>query len=188
MRKYIILFFSVLSFLFACNGGVPKGIIPPDQMTTVLYDVYLADGRISALQQFPDTLYKYGTARYLAIFKKFDTDSAQFRKSYLYYCTQPDQLLAMNAKILEELKPKQDSLRKLLIKQQKQERQKAAGTVSSLHTSSTLHPSSSFHPTGAGYGAGVAAPAMPNAVQTTRSLGPMQKIRLKHDTSKIIRR
>ena len=144
MRKYIILvFFSIVFFIVPVMAGFQRALLPPDQMTTVLYDVYhLTDGRLSALQQFPDTLYKYGTARYLAVFKKFDTDSAQFRKSYLYYtCTQPDQLLAMNVKILEELKPKpQDSLRKLLIKQQKQERQKAAGTVSSLHTSSGCIP------------------------------------------------
>jgi hypothetical protein len=118
MRKYIILFFLVFPFLFACNsGGGSDDVLPEDQMVSVLTAVHMADGRLVSLSQAPDTLYKYGTARYLAVFQQFHTDSAQFRKSYQYYSTQPDKFVAIYDKVLKTLQAKTDSLNKLLAKQ-----------------------------------------------------------------------
>jgi len=118
MRKYIILFFSVFPFLFACNSsGVPDNVIPKDQMTALLTEVHLADGNLVNLSQVPDTLYKYGTARFLAIFKKFHTDSAQFRASYKYYSTQPQEFQDIYDKVLSNLQAKNDSLNKLIKKE-----------------------------------------------------------------------
>src|ERR1700744_4045752 len=115
MRKYIILFFSVFPFLFACNSGGSSGdVLPKDQMVAVLTAVHLADGRLINLSQAPDSMYKYGTARYLAVFKKFNTDSAQFRKSYQYYSTEPEKFADMYDKVLKALQAKNDSLNKAL--------------------------------------------------------------------------
>ncbi|MGZ3752375.1 MAG: DUF4296 domain-containing protein, partial [Mucilaginibacter sp.] len=76
MHKYNKLFFSVLIFLAACKGsGTPGGIIKQDQMTGLLTEIHIADGSMYNVIQVPDSLYKYGTARYLAIFKKYHTDS-----------------------------------------------------------------------------------------------------------------
>jgi len=118
MRKYIILFFSVFPFLFACNsGGSSDDVIPEDQMVAVLTAVHLADGRLINMSQAPDTLYKYGTARYLAVFEKFHTDSAQFRRSYQYYSTQPDKFTDIYDKVLKVLQAKNDSLNKAFTKE-----------------------------------------------------------------------
>lgn len=118
MRKYITLFFSVFPFLFACNSGrTPGDIIPKDEMINLLTEVHIADGRLVNLSQAPDTLYKYGTARYLAIFKKFHTDSTQFLESYRYYSKQPDDFVDMYDKVLKVLQVKSDSLNKLLVKE-----------------------------------------------------------------------
>jgi Domain of unknown function (DUF4296) len=118
MRKYIILFFSVFPFLFACNSGGSSGdVMPEDQMIAVLTAVHLADGRLINISQAPDTLYKYGTSRYLAVFKKFHTDSAQFRRSYQYYSTEPEKFADMYDKVLKILQAKTDSLNKLLTKE-----------------------------------------------------------------------
>lgn len=116
MRKYIILFFSVLLFLFSCSD-TPSGIIKPEEMATLLTDIHTADGTIIGVSQAPDSLYKYGTAQYIAVFKKFHVDSAQFRKSYKYYTTQPDKLQAIYDQILKNLQKKNDSLTVLLAKQ-----------------------------------------------------------------------
>jgi hypothetical protein len=118
MRKYIILFFLVFPFLFACNGGGSSGdVIPEDQMVVVLTAVHMADGRLINLSQAPDTLYKYGTARYLAVFEKLHTDSAQFRRSYEYYSTQPEKFTDIYGKVLKSLQAKTDSLNKLVTKE-----------------------------------------------------------------------
>jgi hypothetical protein len=211
MRYYIILFFSVLSFLFSCNRSANSAdVIPPDQMTTLLTQVYLVDGRLSAVQQYPDTLYKYGTARYLAVFKQFNTDSAQFRKSCIYYSSNPQQLLDMNVKILAALQLKSDSLRKLMNKQMLKVNQHNSTPVSTFHAGAssanvqamqhsatifhpgavqaTQHPVSTFHPG--------AAPAMQQpvtvlshgkVVQATGPVTPVQLLRTKQAIMKAMK-
>ncbi|MEO6852074.1 MAG: DUF4296 domain-containing protein [Mucilaginibacter sp.] len=113
MHKYKILFFSVLLFLTACGIGTPKGIIDPDKMVSLLTEVHIVDGILYNGAQTPDSLYKYGMGRYLALFKKFKTDSAQFRKSYRYYTTNPEELLEIYQAVEFNLKQKSDSLNKL---------------------------------------------------------------------------
>ena len=118
MRKYIILFFLVFPFLFGCHGSGSSGdVIPEDQMVAVLTAIHLADGRLINISQAPDTLYKYGTARYLAVFKQFHTDSTQFRRSYRYYSTEPEKFADIYDKVLKILQTKNDSLTKALTKE-----------------------------------------------------------------------
>jgi len=115
MNKYKILFFSVLLFLFACNwGGTPSGIMKQDQMIKVLTEVHIADGSLMSLSPMSDTLYKYGANRYLNIFKKYDTDSAQFRKSLKYYSTLSDKLLAIYQQVSKNIQIKSDSVNKIV--------------------------------------------------------------------------
>ena len=124
MHKYIILFFLVLTLLCSCGSdeNVPDGILGKDEMTDVLTDIHIADGSLSNISQMPDTLYKYGTPRYLAIFKKYHTDSAQFRKSFKFYTLKPLMFNDMYVKILKKLQTKTDSLTKLLAIQNKSKR------------------------------------------------------------------
>jgi hypothetical protein len=118
MRKYITLFFSVSLFLFACDGGKPSDeIINHDRMTSLLTDVHIVDGRMYSIKQDPDSLYKYGKSRYLAVFKKYHTDSLTFKKSLKYYTTQPAELEAIYEQVLKNLQQKNDSLNKLQQKQ-----------------------------------------------------------------------
>ncbi len=114
MRKYNSLFFSVLLFLIACTrNSIPSGIIKEEQMSNLLTDIHIIDGGIYNVMQAPDTVYKYGMGKYLATFKKFNTDSAQFRKSFKYYSLHPEILSAMYDKITINLKRKTDSLTKI---------------------------------------------------------------------------
>jgi hypothetical protein len=70
-----------------------------------------------SVKQDPDSLYKYGVGKYMALFKKYGTDSVQFKKSFSYYATQPAELQAMYDQILINLKQKADSLNNLQLKQ-----------------------------------------------------------------------
>jgi len=125
MRKYIILFFLVFPFLTACNP-TPAGIIKPDAMAAVLTEIHIVDGSMLNMMQSPDTLYKYGTGRYLQVFNKFHTDSAQFRKSFKYYTTKPTELATIYDQVTKSLQLKSDSINKLLSKQNTLEMHKPA--------------------------------------------------------------
>ncbi|WP_183573462.1 DUF4296 domain-containing protein [Mucilaginibacter sp. X5P1] len=117
MRKYITLFFSVLLFLSACSNGTPSGIIDKDNMIALLTDVHIVDGTMITVSQAPDTLYKYGKGKYQAVFAKYHTDSAQFRKSFIYYAAnKPVEFADMYDQILKKLQFKTDSINKLVSK------------------------------------------------------------------------
>ena len=113
MHKYIALFFSVSLLLFSCNGdNTPKGIIKHKEMTSLLTEVHLVDGRMSGIFQAADSLTKYGSVRYDALFKRYHTDSVTFNKSLKYYASQPAEMAKMYDDILANLKFKTDSLNK----------------------------------------------------------------------------
>jgi hypothetical protein len=114
MRKYNKLFFSVLIFLTACSGNkVPDGIIAQNKMTNLLTDIHIVDGSMYNVMQFPDSLYKYGTDKYQVVFRKYHTDSVQFKKSFQYYASNPDKLQAIYDQITTNIKQKTDSVNKL---------------------------------------------------------------------------
>jgi hypothetical protein len=113
MQKYISLFFSVLLYLTACqSSSVPDGVIKEQEMISLLTDIHITDGSIYTVPQMPDSLYKYGSAKYVAVFKKHHTTDAIFKKSLKYYTTQPEQLQDMYNKIDGILKAKIDSTNK----------------------------------------------------------------------------
>lgn len=119
MLKYIILFFLMLFFLFSCTDDRKKTIriINHNGMVKVLTAVHLVDGRLYSVAQVPDSLYKYGSKNYRSVFKKYHTDSAQFKRSLQYFTTQPVELLAIYDQVIVNLKKKTDSLTKSQRKQ-----------------------------------------------------------------------
>jgi hypothetical protein len=121
MHKYIILFFSVLTLLCSCGNddSAPDGILKKSEMVNVLADVHIVDGGLINISQEPDTLYKYGYPRYLAVFKKYNTDSAEFRRSFKYYSLNPAVFSDIYDRVLKRLQVQTDSLTKLLAIQNK---------------------------------------------------------------------
>lgn len=120
MHKYIILFFSVLTFLCSCgDDNAPNGILKKSEMVNVLTDIHIVDGSLINISQAPDTLYKYGYPKYLAVFKKYNTDSATFKRSFRYYSLKPPVFIDIYDKVLKNLQVKTDSLTKLLTIQNK---------------------------------------------------------------------
>jgi len=118
MRKHIILFFSALVFFASCKlDKTPPDIIKEDKMVSLLTAVHIVDGSLYNISPAPDSLYLHGSGRYTALFKQFHTDSAQFKKSFKYYSLNPEQLQKMYTEILKRLTDKQDSLNKVIAKQ-----------------------------------------------------------------------
>jgi len=121
MRKYITLFFLVMIILSSCKDKTNSKVINHDEMVSVLTDMLIIDGSMyNTPSQNPDTLYKYGTGRYLALFKRHHIDSVQFRTSLKYYTNKPLELQAMYDKILDDLKARTDSVNNAVFKQNNQ--------------------------------------------------------------------
>jgi Domain of unknown function (DUF4296) len=118
MQKYKSLFFSLFLFVYACSGNkAPKGTIDTATMVGLLTEVHIADGSMYNTVQVPDSLYKYGTARYIKVFQNFHIDSAEFRKSMQYYANNPELLTKIYEQVSVNLSKKMDSLNKANQKQ-----------------------------------------------------------------------
>ena len=114
MQKYKSLFFSLLLFVYACGSDkAPKDILNSNTMVGLLTEIHIADGSMFNTVQVPDSLYKYGTGRYLAVFKNFHTDSVQFRKSIKYYSNRPEELQKIYEQVKAIIMQKTDSLNKI---------------------------------------------------------------------------
>ncbi len=126
MHKYIVLFFSATLILSSCkHTSTAQGIIGREQMVGLLTNVHIADGGMyNTVSVNPDTLYKYGNARYLALFKRHHVDSSTFRRSLKYYTSQPVELLSMYDEIMKHIADKTDSANKSLLKSNNGQRPK----------------------------------------------------------------
>lgn len=114
MQKYISLFFSVLLFLTACQSEKqPKGVLNEKDMVSLLLDIHLTDGTVYQVPQVPDSMYKYSSQKYVALFKRHHTTDAAYKTSLKYYSKQPERIQAMYSKLETIIKAKVDSLNKV---------------------------------------------------------------------------
>ena len=81
-------------------------------MLSLLTDLHLVDGELYNVPQQSDSLYKYGTNKYKALFKKHHTTDAQFRKSLDFYSKQPEVIQEMYDSLAGIVQKKIDSLNK----------------------------------------------------------------------------
>jgi hypothetical protein len=113
MRKHIFLFFLALIFLGACGNNTPDGVIERDKMVNLMIDLHIVDGTLYNIDApSADSLYKHGSDRYVKLFKRHHTDSAQFKKSLKYYTQHPETFTAMYTQISDRLQAKNDSVSK----------------------------------------------------------------------------
>jgi hypothetical protein len=112
MRNYKYLFFLGLLILQACAGteSVPDNVISQDRMPAILADIHLVDGNMYNIPQQQDSMYKYGMGNYIAVLKKHHTDTAQFRRSFIWYTKNPDRLNDIYTEVTKTLQKKIDSI------------------------------------------------------------------------------
>lgn len=87
----------VIILLSACKKEQPEGILPPSEMTDLLYDLHLADAYSNTASS--DTSRKKRTQYFHSVFQKYKIDSAGFRHNLEYYAAQPATLQDMYAEI-----------------------------------------------------------------------------------------
>ncbi|WP_342644345.1 DUF4296 domain-containing protein [Mucilaginibacter sp. CSA2-8R] len=120
-RIYYILFFLVMFFLCSCKSDKPKEILSHEQMEHVLIEIHVVDGTLTDKMMVPDTMFKYGNAQYMQIFKQQNIDSGAFKKSFKYYTNRPDELFEIYDKVIADIKVRVDSATKVKEKRQKAE-------------------------------------------------------------------
>ncbi len=111
--KRLIVLVAIVIFYTACDQNkVPKGLIEREKMLDVMVDMQLTDAYLNQVYN-PDTMKMQAHSRYNYIFKKFNTDSANFSNSLKYYSKDPvaldsmfSQVYSTLARLQEKLKPK----------------------------------------------------------------------------------
>ena len=102
--KRWLLLFSI--GFFSCSGSsVPKGVLPPDKMEAVLYDVIRVDELVDFRKMTGDSTYRLfenRTALYDTVFQLHTVKKDEFQKSLRFYQSRPD----LVKEILEDLQKK----------------------------------------------------------------------------------
>lgn len=96
MTRLLLLFCTII-FFASCGDGTPNDVIGKEEMTSLLTDLHLADGYTSTL--YGGDKAKEIAATYKAIYKKYNTDSLQVRKSLSFYTANPQVLQLMYVQI-----------------------------------------------------------------------------------------
>ena len=89
-----IVFLLFICFLVACSDKVevPKGILPPQQMQKVMWEMVKADEWVNHQSTSDSAFKRYAksAALYQTIFKNQHTTDSQFKTSFRYYEKHPD--------------------------------------------------------------------------------------------------
>lgn len=95
-------------FLLSCSGDdVPKGILPPQKMEGILYDVIRADEWVdfAVLQDSTFRPFSKRGALYDSVFRIHSISKDDYRRSMAFYQSRPDLL----KEILTSLRTKSDT-------------------------------------------------------------------------------
>lgn len=71
----------------SCGEKLPEGVVPQQQMSALLLDMHLADGRLASMPI--DSARAHRDAYYHAIFNQYGIDSTTFEQSVTFYSTRP---------------------------------------------------------------------------------------------------
>jgi hypothetical protein len=88
----LIALIIISSLLFSCSSSVPRGIIGPDEMKQIVFDLIRADQFIDNYVT-KDTTANVKERRitlYQQVFAIYEVSKEEFYKSYAYYQQHPD--------------------------------------------------------------------------------------------------
>lgn len=110
MRLFVLLF--SLFFFCSCSGEVPKGVMPPQKMEAVWYDILRADEwtDFARLQDSTFLPFSKRASLYDSLFRLHQISKEDYRKSMAFYQSRPDLL----KEILQSLRTKSDTALKQL--------------------------------------------------------------------------
>ncbi|AOM78841.1 DUF4296 domain-containing protein [Pedobacter steynii] len=101
MRNFLYIVFLFL-LISGCKPGIPKDIIQPDQISSILTDIHIVDGYVSTMPS-ADSARKVAASFYKGIYKKYGIDSAMYAKSMNYYNRDPRILDGIYTRVVDDL-------------------------------------------------------------------------------------
>lgn len=114
MRRFFLIAL-LFSSIYACKPGIPKTVLPPEEMEKVWFDIHVVEGYASTLPT-PDTAKKVASAYFKGVYKKYNIDSASYHKSLDYYYNHPKLMHEMYDRVLERLLKAKERQSKLDLK------------------------------------------------------------------------
>ncbi|MGB0881477.1 MAG: DUF4296 domain-containing protein [Vicingaceae bacterium] len=106
LNKYTIIIIGLL--LFSCGANkeeIPAGIIPKEEMITVMTEIELTQALIKLKTSTQDTINEQQL--FEEVYADFDISEDQFNNSLAFYCKDPKLLRDMYNKVIENLTKKQ---------------------------------------------------------------------------------
>lgn len=115
MQKYLFIAICVLLF-FACavpdKNAIPEGVLKPEQMELVLYDMHLAEGVVATVPSGADSNARRALGYYQIIYKKHQVTEEQFKQSFQFYVQHPVLLDSVYGRVIERLSVQESIIRK----------------------------------------------------------------------------
>lgn len=102
MRKHFLTFF-LLAIIGCKSEEIPEGILGIEEMTAILIDVHIAEGKISDLKQHPDTAAVILRHFEDEIFEKHNLEREVYIKSYQYHLTNIKSLQEIYTRVVDSL-------------------------------------------------------------------------------------
>ncbi len=113
IRKILILLF--LCFIFGCssndeNISVPKNLIQPEEMVSILVDFHLIEASIGQAQDRHEDVNQATNFRYNSVLKKHKISRIKFDESIAFYTMHMKALHKIYEKVVEELSETQSRI------------------------------------------------------------------------------
>jgi len=115
-------------YLTGCENERPEGVLSEGQMSQILLDVYLGEGKVSGLNVKRDSSLALYEVYEKKIFEKHQVDREQYKKSLSYYYDHPEILEKIYESVLDSLNIKDQHLKELRDKEMKEKHNSKANT------------------------------------------------------------
>lgn len=121
MRIIVVILISAL--LWSCNSNEkPEGILSKEEMVPILIDVYVSEGRLSAMNVKRDSALKVFEAVENLIFEKYNTNDSIYRASMVYYYDRPKEMELIYEVVMDSLGLREQKLDEIETKKIEEER------------------------------------------------------------------
>jgi hypothetical protein len=112
--KHLLFIIIILSFCGCTRlmSDKPEGLIPQEKMIPILVDLHIADALAEQKNGTQNLNLPLTNALYTRIYHNYGISADQYKSSYKYYESHPDQMDTMYTKVITELSKKEILLKK----------------------------------------------------------------------------
>ncbi|MEP2770793.1 MAG: DUF4296 domain-containing protein [Fulvivirga sp.] len=97
--------------LVACKEDRPEGILDKGTMTNIIIDVYIGEGKVSALNVKRDSSLVVFEAYEKLIYSKYAVEKETYKNSLSYYYSNPEQLDEIYEAVMDSLNVREQKLK-----------------------------------------------------------------------------